>query len=97
MLTSDYGLTATSPEAYVAIAVEDLFRKNSKETLHANGELTKEYLGMIALYAIKKTTTVFEEKDTLGKLMNLSFEAFDPENMSDNLVRCLKDIINNAE
>ncbi len=97
MLPSDYGIPATSPEAYVAIAVEALINKVGKETLHANGTPSKEYLGMLGLYAIRDSTLVFGEGQPLYSLAKLSYEHFDPNKMSDDLIRCLTDLINPTE
>ena len=42
MLPTDNGLTAYSPEAYAAIAVEDLLKKTDKDALHAIGAPSEE-------------------------------------------------------
>lgn len=94
MLPSEYGLSAYSPEAYVAIAVEDLIEKAGKEAIHAAGAPSKEYLGMLALYAIRRSTLLLsDEKQTGSKTFKLANETFDPFNMSDNLIRCLTDLL----
>ena len=86
MLPSEYGLSAYSPESYVAIAVEDLIEKAGKEAIHAAGVPSKEYLGMLALYAIRRSTLLLsDEKQTGSKIFKLANETFDPFNMRDNL------------
>ena len=97
MLPTEYGLTATNPEAYVAIAVDDLLHKKSRESLHLDGEPTAEYLGMLALYAIKQNTHTFPENEPYGKLINYSCDAFEPSKMSSDLIRCLKDLIKEVQ
>ena len=94
MLPSEYGLSAYSPESYVAIAVEDLIEKAGKEAIHATGMPSKEYLGMLALYAIRRSALLLsDEKQTGSKIFKLANETFDPFNMSDNLIRCLTDLL----
>ena len=95
MLPTDNGLTAYSPEAYAAIAVEDLLKKTDKDALHAIGAPSEEYLGMLALYALRRSVTLFSgEMQSIGKAFKLARDNYDPFNMSDNLVRCLTDILN---
>ena len=94
MLPSEYGLSAYSPESYVAIAVEDLIEKAGKEAIHAAGMPSKEYLGMLALYAIRRSTLLLsDEKQTSSQTFKLASETFDPFNMSDNLIRCLTNLL----
>ena len=95
MLPTQYGLNAYSPEAFAANAVEDLLRKTGKDALHTTGAPTIEYLGMLALYALRRSTLLFpDDKESFGKAFKLARDNFDPFNMSDNLVRCLTDILN---
>ena len=95
MLPTRYGLNAYSPEAFAAIAVEDLLWKTGKDVLHATGTPSNEYLGMLALYALKRSTLLFsDESQSIGKAFKLARDNFDPFNMSDNLVRCLTAILN---
>lgn len=95
MLATEYGLNAYSPEAFAAIAVEDLVRKTGKDALHATGAPSNEYLGMLALYALHRSVLLFpDDKESFGKAFKLARDNFDPFNMSDNLVRCLTDILN---
>lgn len=63
--------------------------------LHATGAPSNEYLGMLALYALHRSVLLFsDEKESIGKAFKLARDNFDPFNMSDNLVRCLTDILN---
>ena len=94
MLPSEYGLSAYSPESYAAIAVEDLIIKVGKEAIHASGVPSKEYLGMLALYSIRRSTLLLsDEKQTGSQTFKLASETFDPFNMSDNLIRCLTNLL----
>ena len=89
MLPSDYGLSAYDPEAYVAIAVEDLLRNTD-----VIRNTSKEYLGMLSLYALRRSIRLFSKKDeSICRAFKLADENFDPFNMSENLVRCLTDLI----
>ncbi|MFO3715087.1 hypothetical protein [Oribacterium sp. P9] len=89
MLPSDYGLSAYDPEAYVAIAVDDLLRNTD-----VIRNTSKEYLGMLSLYALRRSIRLFSEKDeSICRAFKLADENFDPFNMSENLVRCLTDLI----
>lgn len=89
MLPSDYGLSAYDPEAYVAIAVDDLLR--NADVIR---NTSKEYLGMLSLYALRRSIRLFSEKDeSICRAFKLADENFDPFNMSENLVRCLTDLI----
>lgn len=89
MLPSDYGLSAYDPEAYVAIAVDDLLRNTD-----VIRNTSKEYLGMLSLYALRRSIRLFYEKDeSICRAFKLADENFDPFNMSENLVRCLTDLI----
>ena len=89
MLPSDYGLSAYDPEAYVAIAVDDLLRNTD-----VIRNTSKEYLGMLSLYALRRSIRLFSEKDeSICRVFKLADENFDPFNMSENLVRCLTDLI----
>lgn len=95
MLPTKYGLNAYSPEAFAAIAVEDLLRKTGKDALHTTGAPSIEYLGMLALYALRRSTLLFpDETQGISQAFKLARDNFDPFNMSDNLVRCLTDILN---
>ena len=96
ILPTEYGLTALDPESYVAIAVSDLIDKTGVESLHLSGDLSKEYLGMLSLYAIRRANMMFEDNELYHGLVKLSYESFKPEEMSDKLVKCLTDIINDA-
>ena len=96
ILPADYNIPATSPEAYVAIAVSDLVRSLGPAALHLGGELSKEYLGMLSLYAIRRAKDMFDGQEHYGGLTKLSYEYFDPSDMSADLVRCLTDIVNEA-
>lgn len=94
MLPTDYGLTAYSPEAYAAIAVEDLLKKTDKDALHATGSPREEYLGMLALYALRRSVTLFSgETQSIGKAFKLASDTFNPFHMSGNLIRCLTDML----
>lgn len=52
MNPADYGISVYSPESTVAIGAKELLYKVGKDTLHADGEITKEYLAMLSLYGI---------------------------------------------
>ena len=80
----------------MAIAVTDLINTVDTASLHLNGELTKEYLGMLSLYAIRRARAMFEDEERFKDYVKLSYECFEPDNMSDNLIRCLTDIVNEA-
>ena len=93
ILPSKYGLAPTSPEAYAALTVDDLVNAVGKEALHADGPLTNEYLGMLSLYALKRGVMVYDEKQPYYNLVKLSYDSFDPSQLSADLIRCLTDII----
>ncbi len=90
---SKYDLSNLSPDKYVAIAVEDLLRNADKEKLHIEGTPSKEYIGMLALYAIKRAKSMFKDGEQWASLVSTAYEYFDPFNMSDELVKCLSDMI----
>ena len=94
MLPTDNGLTAYSPEAYAAIAVEDLLKKTDKDALHAIGAPSEEYLGFLALYALRRSVTLFSGgMQSIGKAFKLASDTFNPFHMSGNLIRCLTDML----
>ena len=97
MIPSQYGLSGTSPEAYVACAVDDLIYQKGKSVLHVVGDPTPEYLGMLALYAIRYAISVLPEGEPVSKIAKLSYDNFDPFSMSDNLIRCLTDLVMSEE
>ena len=87
MLPTDNGLTAYSPEAYAAIAVEDLLKKTDKDALHAIGAPSEEYLGILALYALRRSVTLFSgEMQSIGKAFKLASDTFNPFHMSGKLM-----------
>ena len=79
ILPNDYNSPATSPESAVAIAVTDLINTVDTASLHLNGELTKEYLGMLSLYAICRARAMFEDEERFKDYVKLSYECFEPE------------------
>ncbi|WP_026491415.1 hypothetical protein [Butyrivibrio sp. XPD2002] len=93
ILPANYGLDATNPEAYVAIAVSSFIREVGKEKIHAEGTPTREYLGMLALYAIRWANIKPSDDERFKGVAKLAYEYFKPEEMSDNLERCLIDIL----
>ena len=86
-------LSAHSPDRYVAIAVEDLIEKVGKEGIHADGKPTKEYLGMLSLYALQRAKNLFEDADFGSSMIKTACEYFDPFNMSDELISYLTKMI----
>ena len=95
-MPGDYGLKATETETYVALAVQQLLDDVEPENLHLGGELSKEYLGMLALYALQRAETAFsDQEDTknLVKLVRLAQEHFDPNSLSVRLIDFLTDLI----
>ena len=88
-----YGISGTSPEAYVALAVEHLIETVGKEALHAEGSPTMEYLEMLSLYAIHYAHKHLSRKETGGGIAEWAYENYDPESMSEDLVRCLTDLL----
>ena len=93
---AEYLLTARDPETYVALAVEDLISTTDGAALHISGELSKEYLGMLSLYAIRRASKMFAEGMPYYRLVKLAHNSFDPDHMSDNLIRYLNDLLNSA-
>ena len=93
---AEYLLTARDPETYVALAVEDLISTTDGAALHISGELSKEYLGMLSLYAIRRASKMFAEDMPYYKLVKLAHNSFDPDHMSDNLIRYLNDLLSSA-
>lgn len=93
MNPSEYGMSTHSAETYIAIAVEDLLMKVDKSTLHIVGTPSKEYLGMLSLYAIARCKMIFPADKGFGKLITLASETFDPFNMSESLIRRLTDLL----
>ena len=94
---ADYLLTARDPETYVALAVEDLISTTDVAALHTSGELSKEYLGMLSLYAIRRASKMFTEGMPYYKLVKLAHNSFDPDHMSDNLIRYLNDLLSSVK
>ncbi len=88
-----YGIPASSPEAYVALAVEHLLETAGKEALHANGTTSRKYLEMLSLYAIRYAHTHLSRKDTGGGIAEWAYENFEPETMSEALAQCLNDLL----
>ena len=86
-------LSSSNPERYLAIVVEDLFENVGKEALHVDGEPTKEYLGMLSLYAIHRASRIIPENQPYGKLVHTLYESFDPESMSEKYVQWLTDFL----
>lgn len=83
-----------NPEAFAAIAVEDLVMKTGKDAIHADGAPSKEYLGMLALYALRRNALMFsDEVRSIRQAFKLASGTFDPFNMSENLICCLTDIL----
>ena len=93
---AEYLLTARDPETYVALAVEDLISTTGGAALHISGELSKEYLGMLSLYAIRRASKMFTEGMPYYKLVKLAHSSFDPDHMSDKLIRCLNDLLSSV-
>ena len=93
---AEYLLTARDPETYVALAVEDLISTTDVAALHTSGELSKEYLGMLSLYAIRRASKMFTEGMPYYKLVKLAHNSFDPDHMSDNLIRYLNDLLSSV-
>ena len=90
---TEYLLGARDPETYVALAVEDLISKAGVATLHTTGEPSIEYLGMLSLYAIRRASNLFTEGMPYYKLVRHAYDSFDPDHMSDRLIRCLTDLL----
>lgn len=57
------------------------------------GTPSKEYLGMLTLYAIARCKKIFPADKGFGKLITLASETFDPFNMSESLIRRLTDLL----
>ena len=93
---AEYLLTARDPETYVALAVEDLISTTDGTALHISGELSKEYLGMLSLYAIRRASKMFTEGMPYYKLVKHAHNSFDPDHMSDNLIRYLNDLLSSV-
>ena len=93
---AEYLLTARDPETYVALAVEDLISTTDGAALHISGELSKEYLGMLSLYAIRRASKMFTEGMPYYKLVKHAHNSFDPDHMSDNLIRYLNDLLSSV-
>ena len=72
-------------EEYIVSAVGSLIEDIGKEDLHADGELTKEYLGMLALYAVRREMLASPDDEMLKKIYN----GFDTGIMSDRLINRL--------
>ena len=86
-------LSAHSPDRYVAIAVDDLISKVGKDAIHADGEPTKEYLGMLALYALQRANTMFKDGEFGTAMIRTAIEHFVPFNMSEDLITYLTKIV----
>ena len=93
---AEYQLTARDPETYIALAVDDLLSSAGAATLHTNGELSNEYLGMLSLYAMRRACKLFTQGMPYYKLMMLAHDSFDPDHMSDRLIRCLTDLLSSV-
>lgn len=93
MNPADYGISVYSPEATVAIGAEKLLYKVGKKALHAEGKITKEYLAMLSLYAVNYVLEHSREGTMPNKFALISQEYFDPDNMSDALVKNLTDLL----
>ena len=93
---AEYLLTARDPETYVALAVEDLISTTDVAALHTCGDLSKEYIGMLSLYAIRRARKMFTEGMPYYKLVKLAHDSFDPDHMSDNLIRYLTDLLSSV-
>lgn len=93
MNPADYGISVYSPEAAVALGAEELLYKVGKEALHAEGEVTKEYLAMLSLYAVNYVLKHSCEDTLPNKFALITQEYFDPDNMSDALVKYLTDLL----
>lgn len=90
MNPNEYGLDGRKPEAYAAIAVHDLIEKHSRTALHIEGELTIEYLGMLSLFALHRAHMQISAGGIGGNIAKWAYENFDPNNLSDALVSCLR-------
>ena len=93
---SEYLLTVRDPETYVALAVEDLLSSAGVAALHTSGELSKEYLAMLSLYAIRRASNLFTAGMPYYKLVKLANDSFDPDHMSERLLRCLTDLLSSV-
>lgn len=90
---AEYQLTAHDPETYIALAVDDLLSTTGRAILHTSGEPSKEYLGMLSLYAIRRASKLFTKGMPYYNLVRFAYESFDPDQMSDKLLKCLRDIL----
>ena len=90
---SEYNLSVHNPETYVALAVRDLIAGAGPAALHAGGEPTKEYLGMLALYAIRRAAMFYGKGSPYEQLIRKAYSTFDPDSMSGNLIRFLTDLL----
>ena len=90
---AEYQLTARDPETYVALAVDDLLSSTDGVALHTSGESSQEYLGMLSLYAIRRASKLFAEGMPYYKLVKSAYHSFDPDHMSDKLLKCLNDLL----
>lgn len=88
-----YGIPGSSPEAYVALAVDHLLETVESEALHANGTTSREYLEMLSLYAIRYAHKHLSRQDTGGGIAEWAYKNFEPENMSEALMQCLSDLL----
>jgi hypothetical protein len=91
-----YQLTVRDPETYVALAVEDLLSTAGSTALHTGGEFSKEYLAMLSLYAIRRASKFFTEGMPYYKQIKLACDSFDPDHMSNKLIRFLEDLLSSV-
>ena len=90
---SEFGLPVRDPETYMILAVMDLIKVVGKKALHTHGELTNEYLGMISLYAIRRSYKFYGKGSPYGSLIKQAYDAFEPDHMSDRLKRLLTNLL----
>ena len=89
---SEFGLSARDPETYVLLAVMDLIRVSGRQALHTRGELSKEYLGMLSLYAIRRAWKLYGKGSPYERMIKRAYDLFDPDQMNEKLLRALSSL-----
>ena len=94
LMPAEYGFKKTDAEMYVAIAVMDFMDQSEPADIHLSGIISKEYAGMLCLYAIARGLSMLEDDPTNYKLMKSASDEFNPLNISDKLVGYINEAIN---
>ena len=89
---SEFGLSARDPETYILLAVMDLIKTVGRQTLHTDGELSTEYLGMLSLYAIRRAFKLYGKGSPYERMIKRAYDLFDPDHMSEKLFRALSSL-----